>query len=283
MARHYPTTLLFPLLPAQPNHDAWGFAERFYERYVQGHNLEPAKAPTPVTVPPAIARLFDSVEARTYSNLPEHWQCQIASAFGVNDEVATAAKEILKLVDDGKIEFHEIGVVARSLESYGQIIKNIFHQHRIPLAGTLEEPLVQSPLTKAVILLLNLPGKDFLRGQVIDLLSSPYFQFQNIDGYPSTARPDLWDLATRELSICKGAAEWRRLRRYRSRDLELRQISDDDEPRKICIRAAQLTYLADIVESLMADLLRLPAQASWQEYAAAWEELLKKYLGIAPD
>jgi ATP-dependent helicase/nuclease subunit B len=30
-------------------------------------------------------------------------------------------------------------------------------------------------------------------------------------------------------------------------------------------------------------LLRLPGQASWQEYAAAWKVLLKKYLGIAPD
>ena len=117
------------------------------------------------------------------------------------------------------------------------VVKDIFHQHRIPLAGTLEEPLVQFPLTKAVILLLNLPAKDFLRSQVIDLLSSPYFQFQNIDGNPALPRPDLWDLATRELAICKGVAEWRRLRRYSHRDLELRQISDDDEPRVIRIRS----------------------------------------------
>ena len=135
--------------------------------------------------------------------------------------MATAAKEILGLVDDGKMQFHEIGVVARSLESYGPIVKDIFHKHRIPLAGTLEESLVQFPLTKAVILLLNLPAKDFLRGQVIDLLSSPYFQF-NEHRWRSLvgSRPDLWDLATRELAICKGVAEWRRLRRYNHHDLD---------------------------------------------------------------
>ncbi len=230
-----------------------------------------------------MARLFDAVEDRTYAALPENWQCQIASTFGVHDEVAAAAKEILRLVDDGKTSFHEIGVVARSLDSYGPIIKEIFHQHRIPLAGTLEDPLVQSPLTKAVILLLNLPAKDFLRSQVIDLLSSPYFQYQNIDENPASVRPDLWDLATRELAICKGVAEWRRLRRYSHRNLELRQMSDDDEPRKIRIVSAQLISLADIVDTLMADLLRLPDQASWQEYAAAWKVLLEKYLGVAPD
>ena len=281
VARHYPTTLLFPLLTAQPSHDAWSFAERFYERYVQGLNTESVQEAS-ATLLPATARLFDAVEERTYGAFPENWQCQILSTFGVNDEVAAAAKEILRLVDDGKMPFHDIGVVARSLDSYGQIIKDIFHQHRIPLAGTLEEPLVQLPLTKAVILLVNLPAKDFLRSQVIDLLSSPYFQFQNIDGNPASVRPDLWDLATRELAICTGVAEWRRLRRYSHRNLELRQISDDDEPRKIRIPSAQLTSLANIVDTLMADLLRLPDKASWQEYAAAWKVLLKKYLGVAP-
>jgi ATP-dependent helicase/nuclease subunit B len=282
VARHYPTTLLFPLLTAQPSHDAWSFAERFYERYVQGLNTESVQEAS-ATLLPATARLFDAVEERTYATFPENWQCQIASTFGVNDEVAAAAKEILRLVDDGKMPFHDIGVVARSLDSYGQIIKDIFHQHRIPLAGTLEEPLVQLPLTKAVILLLNLPSKDFLRSQVIDLLSSPYFQFQNVDGNPASVRPDLWDLATRELAICTGVAEWRRLRRYSHRNLELRQTSDDDEPRKIRIPSEQLTSLANIVDTLMADLLRLPGKASWQEYAAAWKILLKKYLGVAPD
>ena len=282
VARHHPTTLFFPLLTLRPAHDAWSFAQRFYERYVQGHNLEKDEELTPENVCPATARLFDSVKRSNHSDFPKHWSCQITSTFGINDEVAAAAKEILKLVDTGAVQFHEIGVVARSLETYGQIIKNIFHQHRIPLAGTLEEPLAQFPLTKAVILLLNLPAKEFLRSQVIDLLSSPYFHIQNSRANQFAARPDLWDLATRELAICKGGAEWRRLRRYSHRDLVLRQMSDDDEPREIWIRSAQLISLANIVESLMADLLQLPAQATWLEYTTAWKELLKKYLGIVP-
>ena len=281
VARHYPTALLFPYLSAKPGHDAWRFAERFYERYVQGHNTEPAQDSGVQGALPATARLFDDNKERIYSDFPKHWQCQIVNTFGVHDEVAAAAKEILRLVDDGKIQFHEIGVVARSLESYGQIVKDIFYKHRIPLAGTLEEPLVEFPLTKAVILLLNLPAKDFVRGQVIDLLSSPYFRFPNIAGDPSLPRPDLWDLATRELAICKGIVEWRRLRRYNRQDLVLRQISDDDEPRVIRIPAAQLVSLADTVEALIGDLHQLPPQASWHEYADNWKALLKKYLGIA--
>ena len=285
VARHYPTTLFFPLLTIKPNHDAWSFAQRFYELHLQGHNLAPAEDPPSAAVLPARARLFDAVKARTYSEFPKDWQCQISSAFGINDEIATAAKEILKLVESGGMHFHHIGVVARTLETYGQSIQTIFQRHRIPLVGTLEEPLVQFPLTKAVILLLNLPAKDFLRSQVMDLLSSPYFQLSNDGGgaTPLDARPDLWDLATRELAICKSAAEWRRLRRYSQRDLQLSQRSDDERPRLIRIPSAQLLYLAEIVESLIADLLQLPLETSWRGYTTAWKALLEKYLGIGPE
>jgi len=282
VARHYPTTLFFPLLAAAPGHEAWRFSERFYERYVQGHTTEPAREAARSAPLPAGARLFDDAKKREYSPFPKGWRCRIASTFGIHDEVAATAKEILKLVEDGGMQFHEIGVVARSLDSHGRIIKDLFRKHCIPLAGAFDEPLVEFPLTKAAILLLNLPAKDFLRSQVIDLLSSPYFQATNIAGNRSPPRPDLWDLATRELAICKGIAEWRRLRRFAKRDLALPQISDDDEPREIRIPAAELASLADIVESLVADFSQLPSEASWQDYAVAWKVLLKKYLGVRP-
>ena len=138
-----------------------------------------------------------------------------------------------------RITFDRIGVVARSLEAYGPPIKEVFHNHHIPMTGVIEEPLVQFPLTKAAILLLNLPAKDYLRTHVIDLLASPYFK---LDADPAThsPRPDMWDLATRELRICRGIQEWRRLRSYTTRDLVLSQISHDDEPRVIKIPAAQI-------------------------------------------
>ncbi len=280
VARHHPTTLFFPLLAALPSHDAWSFAARFYERHIQGHT-EPLKSP-PQGPLPAVARLFDDAKGRVYADFPEPWHCQIAHTFGIRDEVAMAAKEILKLAEDQEIHFRDIGVIARSLDLYGPVVKDIFSKHRIPIAGAFEEGLAEFPLTKAVILLLNLPAKDFPRGQVIDLLASPFFQFRNIATNGSVARPDLWDLASRHLAICKGAAEWRRLRRFTGRDLFLGQISEDDEPRKIRISAADLASLADTVEGLIAALSRLPAQASWQEYAAAWTSLLEQYLGVLP-
>jgi ATP-dependent helicase/nuclease subunit B len=283
VARDFPTTLFFPLLAAQPSHGAWQFTERFYERYLQGHSSEPAAKPPNTKPLPAMARLFDDDPGRAYAEMPKDWQCRVFSSFGMHDEVAGAAKEILRLSEDEKLPFHEIGVIARSLEAYGGIVKDIFHQHRIPIAGTFESPLVAQPLAKAVILLLSLPGKDFLRNQVIDFLSSPYVQFNNLTERKTTPRPELWDLASRELAICKGVSEWRRLRRFGKRGLILSQRSDDDEPRAIRIPAAQLTFLANIVDTLAGDLSHLPAEASWHEFANAWKILLQRYLGIVAD
>src|SRR5262249_52523946 len=146
---------------------------------------------------------------------------QIINAFGIHDEVGAAAKEILHLVADDEISFDDIGVVARTLDAYGPPIKEIFHNHHIPMTGLIEDPLVQFPLTKAVIMLLNLPAEDYLRTQVIDVLSSPYFQLECSVIDKVLFRPDMWDLATRELAICKGIHEWRRLQDYTTRDLIL--------------------------------------------------------------
>ena len=286
VSQSYPTSLFFPLVQTQPTHAGWSFAERFYQRYVQGRigaatvtNLVGNLGAQNNLL--ATFRLFDEAAERPYAPLPKNWRCKIINAFGIHDEVAVVAKEILRLVADDQMSFNEIGVIARSLGAYGPPIKEIFHNHHIPLTGVIEEPLLQFPLTKAVILLLNLPAKDYLRTHVIDLLSSPYFQFDSSGMEKIRPRPDMWDLATRELAICKGIHEWRRLESYTTRDLILSRISHDDEPRLIKIATAQIRYLAHIFSELSIDLNSLPLQASWNHYVGAWKELLKKYLGIS--
>ena len=57
--------------------------------------------------------------------MPKNWHCRIINTFGIHDEVATAAKEILRLIDDDKLPFHEIGVVARGFDAYGRVIRDM--------------------------------------------------------------------------------------------------------------------------------------------------------------
>jgi len=213
--------------------------------------------------------------------VPEGWRCTIFNAFGIHDEIGAIAKEIVKLLDGG-VPVEEIGVVARALDPYGAVIKEVFSLHQIPVGTNIEEPLAHFPLTKAAILLLNLPAHDYLRSDVIELLSSPYFRLDQRNKKPLQLRADLCDLATRELAICKGLREWQRLKRYAAKDLILSQVSFDEEARVIRIPAAELRALLAVVNALAAEFSRLPPSGTWSGYGEIWKHLLHRYLGIAP-
>ncbi len=281
VARNFPTTLFFPLLETQ-GHSAWSFAAYFYQRYIQGLSSTTAtdRAEDTSSTLPTNFCLFDESGEQTYAAPPANWRVTITNTFGVADETSSVAKEILRLVADGTMKFHEIGVVARGLEDYGAEIKKIFNAHQIPMRGVIEEPLTQFPLTKTSILLLNLPAKDFPRSQVIEVLSSPHFRLDAAGSQGTAPRPDLWDLATRELAICKGVSEWRRLRNYQNRDLVLSQMGGDDETRQIRVGAEHMRALADLTDMLAADFAALPPKAPWSQYAGAWSRLFAKYLDI---
>jgi ATP-dependent helicase/nuclease subunit B len=288
VARAFPTTLFFPLVETQPAHEGWRFARRFYSGYVQGRaareetkNLLVESDPA-ADLPQSFA-VFDQDPHRHYRPLPANWHCRIINTFGIDDEISAVAKEILLLSEQEGMAFDQIGLVARTLDAYGAKIKEIFAQHQIPITGSIEEPLVQFPLTKAAILLMNLAAKDYLRSHVIDLFSSPYFRLNALAPHASELRPDLWDLATRELAICKGMKEWQRIDRYAVEGMKLPQISDDEERRFIEIPAALLSALATILKGLDDVLSRLPARASWTDYAHSWKQLFGAYLGIQPE
>ena len=276
-----PTMLLFPLLSSIPLHPAWSFAARFYERYLQGRSdsVQHLPARGPAASIPSGFRMFDQFSNREYQELPKNFSCTILNTFGIHDEISAVAKEILRIVDAG-IDRSEIGVVARTLEDYGSLIKEIFAANQIPVSGEFEEPLVQFPMAKAVSRILNLPAEEYMRSQVIDLLSSGYFRFDTLGLDADDVRPDLWDAATRELAICSGAAEWERLERYTAHGLALSQRVLDEEASPPVIPASQIRALIAIIRNLRHDLNALPGRSSWTEYAEHWRKLLTKYLAV---
>ena len=182
--------------------------------------------------------------------MPANWRCRIINTFGIHDEISAVAKEILLLTGEDNMAFDQIGVVARTLDDYGATIKEIFAQHKFRSPVPSRNPLVQFPLTKAAILLMNLAAKDYPRSHVIDLLSSPYFRLNGVGkrakraSYRSlgSGQPRAGDLQRNE--------EWQRIDRYAVPRHEVVPISDDDERRFIEIPAAQLRALATILNSL---------------------------------
>jgi ATP-dependent helicase/nuclease subunit B len=276
VARHYPTTLFLPLMRGQP---AWVFAQRFYERHLQGLASEEAQLDAR-EVNLGSLHLFAERISYPLPQVEKRPRCSVWSCSGPRDEILTVAKEILSLEHDAGMSFSEIGVVARTLEPYTDWIQEVFRDHRIPVCTSAAEPLFQSPLAKAAILLLNLAGKDYLRSHFVDLVSSPYFILPAILREDSVPRPDLWDVLTRRLGITKGADQWTRLKRYLDRDLEFSAGEENDDAEKLRVGSEQVAILWRLFMALHYDLRSLPPQASWSEYVEWWKTLLPKYLDL---
>jgi ATP-dependent helicase/nuclease subunit B len=286
ISHRYPTTLFFPLVQKHP---AWTFAQRFCERHVQGFSrdgetgnwiCDPELSLRPV--PSRRISLFCNGPERSVEPQSQNFSCTILSCSGGRDEMLTTAKEILRLVSEEGMAFDEIGVVARSLEPYLPWIKEIFPEHRIPIATSTEMPLVQFPLVKAVLQLIQLPSSGYLRSCFVDLVSSPFFKISASceDGF--APRPDLWDILTRHLGIAKGLEQWRRLEGCLNREIVLRESQAEDEnPSTLTIANPQVRILWDLFHNLYRDLELLPRESSWSQYASQWKLLLQKYLGIA--
>jgi ATP-dependent helicase/nuclease subunit B len=279
VARHYPTSLFFPLVSGHPG---WEFAQRFYERHLQGLGDQNVRIAHPRETGGEIPLpLFYEAAEKPGLAPAKTIDCRFLSCSGPRDEIVVAAKEILRVIAGEGIGFSEIGVVARTLEPYQSWIREIFSEHCIPIRTSATEPLAQFPLVKAMLLLVHLAARDYSRSRLIDLVASPFFNLAAFSPQGAAARPDLWDLLTRRLGITRGFEEWRRLERYLEKDLHVPEDSETEEqPRSVTVPAEQLGILWKIVRALHQDLSILPPRASWSEYAAAWKALLEKYLAL---
>src|SRR6059036_1086401 len=212
VAGAYPTTLFFPV---RPESSAYRFAQRFFETYIQGLAIRVGGGPSPVAFAGATGTRSAPPTPTTSSLADEmapavRGACRIVSAVGVEDEVAAAAKEILRLIEDSRCDPLEIGVVARTLDPYLPTLRRIFDDNRIPFACPVGEPLIHEPLVKTIIRFLRLQVETFPRAAVIEVLTSPAFRVDairvegGISSTSFTARQDLWDWATRRLGIVRG-------------------------------------------------------------------------------
>jgi len=275
VAAGYPTTVFFPL---RREALAYQFAQRFFEAYIQGLATtrvegDPTRSALPTPTSASLADEMSPAVRATY---------RIVSAIGPEDEVAAAAKEILRLIEDERVDPMEIGVVARTLDVYLPVVRRVFEENKVPFACPAGEPLIHEPLVKTIIRFLRLPVDCFPRPAVVDILTSPAYRVPLTPTGTESAsrpRPDLWDWATRRLGIIRGNPEdgslgdWRRLERAARTGLN---VPGDEDMEKLhrAIAPAQLALLFDLVKQLHDELSSLPAHGGWKEYRDAFLRLI---------
>src|SRR5437660_1818808 len=279
VAGAYPATLFFPLRPAS---SAYRFAQRFFETYIHGL-ASPRDEPLTHTLSPREGRGKGEGSLADEMVPAVRGTCRIVSAIGVEDEVAAAAKEILRLIEDSHCDPLEIGVVARTLDPYLPALRRVFDDNRIPFACPVGEPLIHEPLVKTIIRFLRLQVETFPRPSVIEVLTSPAFRLASKPDL--VPRPDLWDWATRRLGIVRGnpidgsLGDWVRLERAAKTGIAV-PTDDDAEQPLVAIAAEQVALLFDLVTRLHRALSSLPETAGWDAYAEEFQMLLPEYFHL---
>src|SRR3990172_8700558 len=151
--------------------------------------------------------------------------------------------------------------------------ERIAAEYGIDTAGRLDVPLSSVPLVRLLLRMIAVCRDDFPRREVLDVLSSPYRRIEAGDGV-TAARPDLWDLLSKELLAVSGSDwETRLARPPRRRRAEEDSQTDADG------RTEQLALLRSGVRALRASLRPLAEARGHAAFARAVRDLLVREFG----
>ncbi len=217
IVRQYPATLYFPLLDQHP---AFRFAQQFFDQHVRG--LATGTIEHKVETASPFRNLFDpSPESRSHNpqstiHNPQSaiQSCRLITVSGANDEIDVVAKEILALVQERRIPFHDVGVVGRTLTGYEDVLPRVFSAHGIPFQATLRRPLSQYPFSQILLRLLGLRLPDSDRNATFEVLHSPFVNWRTFCPDLETPSPGVWERLSREVGIEQGLQERERLVRF---------------------------------------------------------------------
>ncbi len=218
-----------------------------------------------------------SVRERIFSPAPPpettHAPFPILSAPHAEGEMRLAARQVRSWLD----AFPEASVylVARKVTpEMAADWERIAAEYGIDTAGRLDVPLSSVPLVRLILRMIAVARDDFPRREVIDVLSSPYRRFVGEEGDCAAARPDLWDLLSKELMVVSGSDWETRLARP-----PRRRRAGEDEETGADDRAAQLAMLRSGVRALRASLRPVAEARGYAAFARAVRDLLVREFG----
>jgi ATP-dependent helicase/nuclease subunit B len=255
-----PTTLFFPL----EEEASFGFAQRFFNRHVQPL----------VTTPDALTK-----PSAPPSNASGRVTLSLYSVIGPEEELASTCRTILDLVETNGYRFDEIGVVARTLDSYGTTLSAVFDRHCIPFTTNACRPLIYEPLCKTLLQLASLPTNDFYRATVLDVISSPLYRSATGAIESTHYRPEQWKMIVSALHITRGRDEWERLKQASHSALALDAEDDDAMPGVSLNVASEVTALCwSMVAELLEACEALPTRGTVGQLVDAFQQLVAGHL-----
>jgi len=151
------------------------FAEWTWQRFVQDESLAEKTFPEFCRPSrpnhPLLEKLF---VFEPHEPLPPDDSLRIVEASGRYDEVRIIGNDIVDLLQRGESP-NEIAVVVRHIETYGEMIEDVFTRYGIPHSFDSGLPLLRIPFIKYWLALLDLVTSERSREALARVMSSAYF------------------------------------------------------------------------------------------------------------
>jgi ATP-dependent helicase/DNAse subunit B len=195
---------------------------------------------------------------------------RIIAAPSEAQEVREIAREVLRLAREDEISFHEMAVLLRNFDLYAPLLQETFQNLQIPIHLQGGKPLSRTQAGKSMLLLLDLVGGNFRRGEVMEFLTfAPLAWERFLPEEPSTSQ---WDLISREAGIIEGRNQWEeKLTSWMAQQ----EQQEEEEGNQTLIREAEGFH--GFLRDFFSALDRFPRNSSWQGMVKISLLLLESY------
>ncbi len=228
------------------------------------------------TTPAGLAHLRDHLFVHDGA-APPGPSVRLLSAPDPSREVRAAARACLGWAREG-IPFHEMALVYRQDDPYRGLAEAVFREAGIPVYLHGGTPLVERPLGRRAVALLELVGSSLERTAVMRFLTDarlPEATWQRYGGVPAAS----WDALSRRAGIVEGRDQWLdRLARHR--EIEEARGSEGG-PERLAERLLSIDRLSAFAAELADRLQARPDRAPWSRHLAFVRELFDTYLDEA--
>ena len=205
------------------------------------------------------------------NDLEPQGQVRILACTGRYHEVEEIGRAIWELIQKG-VEPDRIAVGVRDLGIYGDMVEDVFRRFRLPLFMRRGAPLsIQAP-ARAVTALLKLAASNFERELFLDLLASPYLDFEMPFSWVRAAELTAKAGVTDDRAGGGYAENLKRLARSGSSDKKDAEtlLKRLDALRDLLRPLARPQTLPDFVSNIRRILKDLKLEAKIQESPPTW-------------
>ena len=194
----------------------------------------------------------------------------IIRAAGRTREIEEVARRAVDLSRGGADRPGSIAILARSLEPYAALVREVFPRYGLKFRVEMGRPLRDCPIVAAAMALVRLQDEDYSYRSLARLLKSNYFTPASFGADAETALAAV--RLARDASIFKGRANYAKaFQCLRSRLQREADLSDDAgqpvlSPEGAAARRAEIDRAAAMLDRLFKTL-ELPPQAARREFA----------------